>query len=140
MNNNFDQKVEQFFKNYQDRGMKKWSGFFLSDHTLKINQDQRKRATIYPKKAEMNENEISKILLQSFSNHFPVSIQLKNLDEDGRFAEDSKGFVEGYSNENMVTISGTTVYLDEINHVEIKKAHSRLDNWPERKNNHGNME
>lgn len=119
MNNNFDQKVEQFFKNYQDRGMKKWSGFFLSDHTLKINQDQRKRATIYPKKAEMNENEISKILLQSFSNHFSVSIQLKNLDEDGRFAEDIKGFVEGYSNENMVTISGTTVYLDEINHVEI---------------------
>ena len=99
--------------------MKKWSGFFLSDHTLKINQDQRKRATIYPKKAEMNENEISKILLQSFSNHFSVSIQLKNLDEDGRFAEDIKGFVEGYSNENMVTISGTTVYLDEINHVEI---------------------
>ena len=121
MNDNFDQKVENFFKNYQDRGMKKWSGFFLSDHSLKINQDNRKRATVYSKKTEMSEAEISKILLQSFSNHYPVSIQLKNLDEDCRFAEDIKGFVEGYSNENMVTISGTAVHLDDINHIELIK-------------------
>lgn len=121
MNDNFDQKVENFFRNYQDRGMKKWSGFFLSDHSLKINQDNRKRATVYSKKTEMSEAEISKILLQSFSNHYPVSIQLKNLDEDCRFAEDIKGFVEGYSNENMVTISGTAVHLDDINHIELIK-------------------
>jgi len=121
MNDNFDQKVENFFKNYQDRGMKKWSGFFLSDHSLKINQDNRKRATVYSKKTEMSEAEISKILLQSFSNHYPVSIQLKNLDEDCRFAEDIRGFVEGYSNENMVTISGTAVHLDDINHIELIK-------------------
>ncbi|WP_060459749.1 hypothetical protein [Lactobacillus acetotolerans] len=121
MNDNFDQKVENFFRNYQERGMKKWSGFFLSDHSLKINQDNRKRATVYSKKTEMSEAEISKILLQSFSNHYPVSIQLKNLDEDCRFAEDIKGFVEGYSNENMVTISGTAVHLDDINHIELIK-------------------
>lgn len=101
--------------------MKKWSGFFLSDHSLKINQDNRKRATVYSKKTEMSEAEISKILLQSFSNHCPVSIQLKNLDENCRFAEDIKGFVEGYSNENMVTISGTAVHLDDINHIELIK-------------------
>jgi hypothetical protein len=121
MNDNFDQKVENFFRNYQERGMKKWSGFFLSDHSLKINQDNRKRATVYSKKTEMSEAEISKILLQSFSNHYPVSIQLKNLDENCRFAEDIKGFVEGYSNENMVTISGTAVHLDDINHIELIK-------------------
>lgn len=69
----------------------------------------------------MSEAEISKILLQSFSNHYPVSIQLKNLDENCRFAEDIKGFVEGYSNENMVTISGTAVHLDDINHIELIK-------------------
>ena len=121
MNDNFDQKVENFFKNYQDRGMKKWSGFFLSDHSLKINQDNRKRATVYSKKTEMSEAEISKILLQSFSNHYPVRKKQKNLDEDCRFAEDIKGFVEGYSNENMVTISGTAVHLDDINHIELIK-------------------
>ena len=60
---------------------------------------------------EMSEAEISKILLQSFSNHYPVSIQLKNL------AEDIKG-----SNENMVTISGTAVHLNDINHIELIKS------------------
>ncbi|NRO45120.1 hypothetical protein IMAU30025_01646 [Lactobacillus helveticus] len=64
----------------------------------------------------MSEAEISKILLQSFSNYYPVSIQLKNL------AEDIKGFVEGYSNENMVTISGTAVHLNDINHIELIKS------------------
>ncbi|WP_367396625.1 hypothetical protein [Lactobacillus helveticus] len=55
-------------------------------------------------------------MLQSFSNYYPVSIQLKNL------AENIKGFVEGYSNENMVTISGTAVHLNDINHIELIKS------------------
>ncbi|NRO07271.1 MAG: Hypothetical protein LKU_00784 [Lactobacillus kefiranofaciens] len=29
MNDNFDQKVENFFRNYQDRGMKNGPAFFL---------------------------------------------------------------------------------------------------------------
>ncbi len=118
MSSEFDKKVETFFKNYQDRGIKKWSGFFLSDHTLKINQDKRKRATIYSKKTEMSEAEISELLLRSFSNHFPVSIQLKNLDVDGYFAEDVKGFVEGYLDKNIVVVSGMSIAMDEINHIE----------------------
>lgn len=119
MSSEFDKKVETFFKNYQDRGIKKWSGFFLSDHTLKINQDKRKRATIYSKKTEMSEAEISELLLRSFSNHFPVSIQLKNLDVDGYFAEDVKGFVEGYLDKNIVVVSGMSIAMDEINHIEL---------------------
>ena len=32
MNNaNFDKEIQNFFKNYHDRGMQKWGGFFLSD-------------------------------------------------------------------------------------------------------------
>ncbi|RVU70396.1 MULTISPECIES: hypothetical protein [Lactobacillus] len=119
MSDKFDQKVEEFFKNYQDRGMKKWAGFFLSDHTLKINQDKAKRATVYPKKKEMSETEVSELLLKAFSDHYPVSIQLKNLDEDGSFAEDIKGFVEGYTDKNIVVVSEASVNLDEINHVEV---------------------
>ena len=68
----------------------------------------------------MNDNFDQKVE-NFFSNHYPVSIQLKNLDENCRFAEDIKGFVEGYSNENMVTISGTAVHLDDINHIELIK-------------------
>jgi hypothetical protein len=49
----FDKEVDDFFKNYQDRGMKKWSGFFLSDHTVQINKSNIARNTIYHKKPEM---------------------------------------------------------------------------------------
>lgn len=34
----FDQVVADFFAKYQDRGMKKWGGFYLSDHVAKIEQ------------------------------------------------------------------------------------------------------
>ena len=41
MSSELDKRVEEFFRNYQDRGMKKWAGFYLSDHTAKINQDKK---------------------------------------------------------------------------------------------------
>ncbi len=41
MSSEFDKRVEEFFRTYQDRGMKKWAGFYLSDHTTKINQDKK---------------------------------------------------------------------------------------------------
>lgn len=82
MNKNaFDQKLDEFFRNYQDSGMKKWSGFFLSDHTVKISKSNIERNTNYFKKSEMTVDKISEILLDSFCNHRLISLQLKDLDE-----------------------------------------------------------
>lgn len=50
MSSEFDKRVEEFFRTYQDRGMKKWAGFYLSDHTAKINQEQRRRDKVYEKR------------------------------------------------------------------------------------------
>ncbi|MCT7731055.1 hypothetical protein ABVC46_01545 [Lactobacillus crispatus] len=118
---NFDQVVDDFLKNYQDRGMKKWAGFFLSDHTLKINKDKKKRSLIYLKKPEMNQVEISNVLLIAFSNHYQVSIQLKNIDSNDNFSADIVGFVQGYYAQSSILISDNVVELDEINHVELIK-------------------
>lgn len=41
--NNYDYDpslVQRFLSEYQDRSMLKWQGFYLSDHTAKLNQDQ----------------------------------------------------------------------------------------------------
>lgn len=41
--NNYDYDpslVQRFLSEYQDRGMLKWQGFYLSNHTAKLNQDQ----------------------------------------------------------------------------------------------------
>lgn len=37
----FEQILENFFKTYQDWGMKKWQGLMLSDHTAAINRDNQ---------------------------------------------------------------------------------------------------
>ena len=55
MSKEFDERVTNFFKNYHDRGMKKWSGFFLSDHRVAINADNKDRGQTYAKKSEMTQ-------------------------------------------------------------------------------------
>lgn len=117
----FDRKLDNFFRNYQDRGMKKWAGFFLSDHTAKINQSNRQRKMVYSKKPEMSQTEISQILLTAFYKHQLVSLQLKELDQNGNLPANIEGFVDGYTNQDIIVISGIPVPLAEINHVEIKR-------------------
>ena len=115
----FDQKLDEFFRNYQDRGMKKWAGFFLSDHTVKINKSNTEKNTIYFKKSEMSIDKISEILLDSFCNHRLISLQLKDLDENGNLSPDIKGFVEGYYDQETIIVSGSKLSLEAINHVQI---------------------
>lgn len=120
-NESFDKEVDDFFKNYHDRGMKKWAGFFLSDHTVQINKSNIARNTVYHKKPEMSQYEISKVLLKAFSNHNSVEIQLKNLDEDGKLSADIKGFVEGYDVQTKIIVSGYPISLDSINNIKIQE-------------------
>ena len=117
MNNaNFDKEIQNFFKNYHDRGMQKWGGFFLSDHTVQINKDNQKANTTYKKETEMDLEEISKILFKSFSNHYQIRLQLKNRNYNNEFRKDITGFVDGYHNSQII-ISGYAVEIEDINHV-----------------------
>lgn len=77
----FDQRVTDFFAHYQDRGMKKWAGFFLSDHTAMINKETRQKSV--PDRAEMSREECGKVLGAAFGNQRPVAVQLKEVDENG---------------------------------------------------------
>lgn len=117
MSSEFDKKVDDFFKNYQDREMKKWAGFYLSDHTAKINQDNKRRNTIYVKKKPMDQIDIRAILMRSFGEHRKVSVQLKELSIDNDLQADIVGFVEGYR-EDTAIISGNLVLIDYINHID----------------------
>ena len=105
MSSDFDKRVEEFFRTYQDRGMKQWAGFYLSDHTAKINQENKKRNTVYVKKKLMEQRDIRRMLLLSFDEHRKVSVQLKELSVDNDLQADIVGFVEGYQ-EDTAIISG----------------------------------
>lgn len=114
----FDQILDNFFKTYQDRGMKKWQGMMLSDHTATINRDNQQRAVVYQKKPTMTEEQSSELLMTAYANHRQVAVQLKELDVEGHIQPDIVGFVEGYHVDEIM-ISGEWVDLSNINNVDM---------------------
>ena len=118
MSKEFDERVNKFFKNYHDRCMKKWGGFFLSDHRVAMNKDDKDRGRLYAKKSEMTQEEISEILLKSYSEHYQVSLQLKDLDAEGHYKADVVGFVKGWAGQELI-IDDQLIEMDNINHAMI---------------------
>lgn len=119
MKNNFNDTVNSFFKNYQDRGMKKWQGFMLSDHIAALNKDKENNAKVYTEKDAMSEADISQVLLQAFANNRTVSVQLKEKTLDKKIQPDIVGLVKGYEGDRIV-IGDTEVELSNINNIEIQ--------------------
>ena len=117
--NNFDDVVNNFFKNYQDRGMKKWQGFMLSDHIATLNRDKEEKAKVYTEKNALSEEEISQVLLQAFANDKVVTVQLKEKTLDMKIQPDIVGLVKGYNGDKII-IGDTEVELSNINHIEIR--------------------
>ncbi|RMC49622.1 PTS transporter subunit EIIC [Lactobacillus sp. ESL0228] len=85
MTKEFDKRLDDFFRTYQDRGMKKWQGFMLSDFTSKVGKIDKERAQVYEKKKPMSLESISEILMiayylaknKSFEN--PISASAVSL-------------------------------------------------------------
>lgn len=118
MSSDFDQEVTEFFRHYQDRGMQKWGGFYLSDHTAQIKKKRRQEQEYFPSQKTMSLQAVGQVLSQAFRQQLPVRLQLKQLDQDGYFQQDISGLVEGYDQEDII-ISGQPVGLTAINHIEI---------------------
>ena len=119
MKNNFNDTVNNFFKNYQDRGMKKWQGFMLSDHIATRNRDKEEKARVYSEKDTMSENEISQVLLQAYANNKVVFVQLKEKTLDKKIQPDIVGLVKGYEG-NKIVIGDNEIELGNINNIQIQ--------------------
>ena len=114
MNKEFDKKVEDFFKNYRDRGMVKWAGFYLSDHVLKMHKKSKADAYVEVKKAEMSPEEVSKVLLKAFGESRIVSVQMRILNKEGELFWSFQGHVLGVDEDNVM-IADHIVEIEEIN-------------------------
>ena len=119
MKNNFNDTVNNFFKNYQDRGMKKWQGFMLSDHIAALNKDKENNAKEYFEKNSMSEEEVSQVLLQAFANNKVVAVQLKEKTLDKKIQPDIVGLVKGYKGDKII-IGNNEVELSNINNVQLQ--------------------
>ncbi|MCT6892015.1 MAG: hypothetical protein M3Z87_20560 [Lactobacillus sp.] len=119
MKNNFNDTVNNFFKNYQDRGMKKWQGFMLSDHIVALNKDKENNTKVYSEKNSMSEVEISQVLLQAFANNKIVSVQLKEKTLDKKIQPDIIGLVKGYDQDKII-IGNNKIELSNINNIQLQ--------------------
>lgn len=120
---------DPFVRNYDDRGMAKWMGFYLSEHTSEMEKDNTVRNTVYYRREKMSETEISNILDTAYRYHYSVIIQMNTLNTEGYAFEDVTGVVEGF-NENKLYLSNVEtgvqiVSIDSINHI----AFSTQEKW-----------
>ncbi len=70
---------------YQDRGMKKWAGFFLSEHTAEQEKIQKGLAHINSPKPQMSEQEIGEVLQVARLKNKSVAIQIETIDNEGNY-------------------------------------------------------
>lgn len=114
-------KAKNFFENeYKERGMVKWQGYYLSDHTKDVSEYTHKRLNIMNQALmpEMTQEDISKVLYNAYANNKAVNVQEKEI-IDGIVPSIISGVVKGY-NENYVFIGGAKINIEDINWTEEK--------------------
>ncbi len=99
-----EKELQHFFDyEYRDRGMLKWQGFFLSDHTSALNKEAGTKAPV--RLPQQNETEISAKLLHAWQNKRSVIIQLQEVDDE-QIPQEIKGTVAGYK-DNEIAVQTT---------------------------------
>lgn len=116
---NDDQLVQRFFDHdYRDRGVVKWQGFYLSDHTAALKKQAKQEAKKYPARAQQSMEEISQVLSEAYANGQTVSVQLNNRNLNGEFLPDLVGKVIGYEDE-MVYLEGQQGFeMGDVRNIE----------------------
>lgn len=103
---------------YHDRGMKKWAGFFLSEHTAEQEKIQKGFANINAPKPQMSEQEIGEVLQLAIVKNKPVAIQIEAVDSNGDYYDDIIGHLKGSDSLGFYVGNGK-VHYDEIRNVEL---------------------
>lgn len=93
---------------YNDRGMMKWMGWLLSDHSAFIEKSKIKESA-GEIKPEMNQQQISQNLAKAWENGEIVTIQM-NLIEANSYVPEIKGQVIGFNTGQIYVLleEGTT--------------------------------
>lgn len=103
-------------REYQDRKMKKWMGFFLSEHTASLNKTNQENSYVYKPGPQMDMDELGQNLSESYQTGKRVEIGL-NIFENQQYKK-LVGVVKGY-HEQYVLLDTGMVKLDDIRVVEI---------------------
>ncbi|QLL40329.1 hypothetical protein FEM49_03303 (plasmid) [Lactiplantibacillus plantarum] len=110
--------VKHFFEHdYHDRGMMKWQGFYLSDHTAALNQQKQQLNEVYVPRPQQSLAEITQLLADAYQRQQPVIIQLKTVDQNNRHWPDITTLIHGYNANDIVVDADRFIPLPEIRNV-----------------------
>lgn len=111
-----ERAVQNFFKfDYHDCGIKKWQGYFLSDHTSKLSKLRKQKSEQQQRKLDdqMDRSEIDEVLQKSFANRLKVELQYAYYDKNELKIEQIIGTMKGYY-KNLVIVGDQILRWDEI--------------------------
>lgn len=102
---------------YQERGVKKYMGFYLSEHTRELKKDQEANLKVNLGLEMMSFKEIAETIEISVSRHLPISVQPNIKQTDGHgFSDSIMGYVEGFSGD-LLYIGDTCISLNLIRNI-----------------------
>jgi len=103
-------------ESYQDRGMVKWAGFYLSEHTDTLNDPMTREKNYPQQKMQMDIDEIGTILSEAQRRNKEIAIQIEERDSNGYYKPDTVGVIKGFD-ELGIFVGNTKIGYDEIRHV-----------------------
>lgn len=123
-NQDFDlDTVKHFFEHdYHDRGMMKWQGFYLSDHTAALNQQNQQLNAFYVPRPQQSLAELTQVLADAYQSQQLVTIQLKTVDQNNHHLPDITTLIHGYNANDIVIDPDCFVPLQEIRNVAYQKG------------------
>lgn len=102
---------------YRDRGIKKWAGFYLSEHTAAQEKGISERKNLNPQKRQMTQKEIEALLNEAIIKNKSVAIQLEKVDQNGMYEDDIIGPIRG-GDALGIFVNDKKVEFDEIRHIQ----------------------
>ena len=101
---------------YRDRGMKKWAGFYLSEHSLEQEKYAAAQLNINKQKPQMELYDIGQVLEEARLKNKQVTIQLEAVDNEGNYFDDVVGYLKG-ADAMGIYINQEKIHFDEIRHA-----------------------
>lgn len=113
----------RLIREYNDRKMAKWMGFYLSEHTTAMNNEDKKQKTVYYIKPAMSAEAITNTIEDALLYTKQISVQLNEVDQEGHAYENISGSIAGYDTQSLFIFQENgevaKIQTDLINHVSI---------------------
>ncbi|GKT04157.1 hypothetical protein [Furfurilactobacillus entadae] len=114
--------VKMFFHHdYQDRGMLKWQGYYLSDHTSALNKqtlaenERDARVAVDP----MGQEAIFTAVGQAILKQKAVAIFLNEMSVENGLPAVIEGRIMGQGREDVIIVGETNVHMEQIRAVKV---------------------